>query len=420
MMIDIVRKTHGQNLRAMSQAAAILGGDTGLTLDNLMEFPEGRQLYTCIQCGMCAGTCPYGDALQFPPRRLIALLRAGFIDEAFQSETMLNCVCCYACMTKCPRDIKLTEVLLPLVKEQAFLKLDEVPSELQDALMNSLRYGNPMGHSPRKRAEWVKTSEVPVRIFKNDPRPADVLWWVECFPSYHPRGQDNSRATAKILTALGIDFAILGNEEKCAGEWYRLLGESGLFEFLREYNTTIFSKYDFNRIITGGAHAYEAFKYLYRAHGLEQPVEHTTPYLARRLNELKPLLTKKLDYSITYHDSCTLGRHSGFYDEPRMLLEAIPGVKLVEMEHNRMNAICCGGGAGGMFLDTYYMANDLERLSERRIKEAIATGADVLAVSCPYEISRFEDALKVIGHDDKMVVRDVVELVAEAMEDPST
>jgi Fe-S oxidoreductase len=119
---------------------------------------------------------------------------------------------------------------------------------------------------------------------------------------------------------------------------------------------------------------------------------------------------------VTYHDSCCLGRHNGFYEEPRALLKAIPGVRLVEMVHNRVNSICCGGGGGGMWLDTYYKAKGYERLSERRVKEAIATGADVLAVSCPYEISRFEDALKVLGYDQKMVVRDVVELLAEAME----
>ena len=145
-------------------------------------------------------------------------------------------------------------------------------------------------------------------------------------------------------------------------------------------------------------------------------MEHTTPYFARHLDQLKPLLTRKLDYTVTYHDSCCLGRHNGYYDEPRALLQAIPGVKLVEMPHNRINSICCGGGGGGMWLDTYYKAKGYERLSDRRVKEANTTGADVLAISCPYEVSRFEDSLKVLGHEDKMRVRDVVELVAEAME----
>jgi len=134
------------------------------------------------------------------------------------------------------------------------------------------------------------------------------------------------------------------------------------------------------------------------------------------LETLKPLLTRKLGYTVTYHDSCCLGRHNGFYEEPRMLLRAIPGVKLLEMPHNRISATCCGGGGGGMWLDTYYKSKGYERLSERRVKEAVSTGADVIATSCPYEISRFEDALKVLGYDKKMVVKDVTELLSEAME----
>jgi Fe-S oxidoreductase len=144
-----------------------------------------------------------------------------------------------------------------------------------------------------------------------------------------------------------------------------------------------------------------------------------TPFFARHLDALKPKLQKKLNYVVTYHDSCCLGRHNGFFDEPRSLLRAIPGVKLVEMAHNRLNSLCCGGGGGGMWLDTYYKSKGMERLSDRRIKEAVATGADVLAVSCPYEISRFEDALKLIGYENKMMVRDVVELLAESLGDLS-
>jgi len=387
-----------------------------MTLETLREFPQGRNLFTCIQCGMCAGTCPYGDVMDYPPRRIIAMLRAGLIEKVFTSDSLLNCVACYACMAKCPRGIELTEVLLPLVKEQVFLRLPEVPAELHKALEDTLRYGNPTGESPRKRAAWVKTAGVPVRILGEDPTPVDVLWFVECQNSYHPRGQNISRATAKVFHALGIDFAILGNKEKCAGECARLVGETGLFDTLMDYNMAVFRKYRFNRIVTSGAHAYDAFKYMYPSVGFNYPLDHTMPFLARHSESLKPLVKRKLDYTVTYHDSCCLGRHNEFYEEPRMLLQAIPGIKLVEMPHNRVNAICCGGGGGGMWLDTYYKAKGYERLSERRVKEAVATGADVLAISCPYEVSRFEDAVKVLGHDKRMIVRDVVELLAEALE----
>ena len=386
-----------------------------ITLDNLWESPEGKLIMSCIQCGMCAGTCPYGEYMEYPPRRIINMLRRGFIQEVLVSDSLLRCVACYACMAKCPRGIALTEVLLPLVKEQAFASQAELPRELQTALQNTLRYGNPLALSPAKRAEWTKTAGHPVRILGQDPRPVDVLWFVECYTSYLPRGQDNSRAVARLFHALDVDFAILGNEERCAGECARLVGEPGLFDTLRERNTAVFGKYKFNRIVTGAAHAFDAFKYIYPAYGFHYEVEHTTPFFARHLEALKPKLQKKLDYVVTYHDACCLGRHNGFYNEPRALLRAIPGVRLVEMVHRQVNSICCGGGGGGMWLDTFYKEKGMERLSDRRIKEALATGANVLAVSCPYEVSRFEDALKTIGGDKQMIVRDVVELLAESL-----
>lgn len=388
-----------------------------ITLDNILESPEGRRILTCIQCGTCAGTCPYGEFMEYPPRRMIAMLRAGLAERVVSSESLLNCVACYACMAKCPRDIRLTDVLLPLMKEQALTHMTELPAELQKALQNTLRYGNPIGESSRKRAAWVKTAGVPVPVMGEIRRPVDVLWFVECYSSFYPRGQVTARATAKILNLLGSDFAILGNEEKCAGECGRLTWEPGLYETLTDYNMAVFEKYQFSRLITSCPHAYNAIQRRYVPLGFRWPLDPVMAYLAYRLDELKPLLKRKLPYKVTYHDSCCLGRFNELYDEPRALLNAIPGIKLTEMIHNRMNSLCCGGGGGGMWLDTYYKSKGQERLSERRVKEAVATGADVLAISCPYEISRFEDALKVLGHDKKMVVRDVVELLAEAMEE---
>lgn len=388
-----------------------------LTLENLQEFPEGRKVLSCIQCGICASTCPHGEYMEYPPRQIINMLRAGFIEEVFASDSLLNCVACYACMAKCPRGIKLTEVLLPLVKEQTFVHLDQVPAELQKALQDSLRYGNPLGESARKRTAWTQGLDVPVPILGKEDRAFEFLWFVECYPAYHPRGQDHARATARIFNALGIDFAILGNEEKCAGECPRLLGESGLFDTLMDYNMAIFHKYQdrFKWIVTSGAHAYDAFKYQYPLLGFNYPLEHTTPFLFGYLEKLKPLLIRKLDRRVTYHDACALGRHNGFYEEPRELLRAIPGVSVVEMTHNRLNSLCCGGGGGGMWLDTYYKEKGMERLSDRRVKEAVAAGADVLVVSCPLEVSRFEDSVKLLGYENKLMVREIDELIAEAM-----
>lgn len=387
------------------------------TLETLLEQPEGRRILSCIQCGICAGTCPYGEHMDYPPRRMISMLRRGLMEEVFKSDSMLRCVACYSCMTKCPRGIRLSDVLLPLVKEQTLMRTPEMPAELQRSLQNTLRYGNPMGESSRKRAQWVSTTGTPVPIMAEIRRPVDVLWFVECYTSYYSRGQDNSRATARLFNALGIDFAILGNEEKCAGDCGQLTWESGLFETLTDYNMEIFRKYRFNRIVTADTHAYNAFQIRYPMYGFNYKLEHTTPFLARYVEQLKPKLKKPLNLTVTYHDSCCLGRRAGFYEEGRTLLQAIPGLKMVEMVHNRMNSICCGGGGGGMWLDTYFKQKGMERLSERRVKEALATGADVLAISCPYEVYRFEDALKTVPHDKPMVVRDVVELLADSLGD---
>jgi Fe-S oxidoreductase len=386
------------------------------SLESLLQTPEGKRILTCIQCGTCAGTCPYGEHMDYPPRRIINLLRWGEIEEVFRSDSMLRCVSCYACMAKCPRGIRLSDVLLPLVKEQTLASLPDLPSELQKSLQNTLRYGNPMGESSRKRVQWTATAGTPIPLMaERGAQGVDVLWFVECYTSYYPRGQDGSRATARLFNALGIDFAILGNEEKCAGDCGQLTWESGLFETLTDYNMEIFKKYRFARLVTGDAHAYNAFRIRYPLYGFNYEVEHTTPFFARHLESLKPKLKKRLDYTVTYHDSCCLGRRAGCYEEARALLQAIPGVKLVEMVHNRVNSICCGGGGGGMWLDTFFKSKGMERLSERRVKEAIASGANVLAVSCPYEIFRFEDALKTLGHDKQMVVRDVTELLAESL-----
>jgi dimethylglycine catabolism B len=389
----------------------------GVTLDKLYESTEGRRILSCIQCGTCAGTCPHGEYMDYSPRSIIAMLKAGAIEDVFQSDSMLKCVNCYACMAKCPRKIRLTEILLPLVKEQTIVRLAQMPTELQKTIENSYRYGNAAGESARKRSAWTKTLPNPIRILPENPEPVDVLWFVEGDLSYYPRGQEIARATVKVFQAIDADFAILGNEEHTAGDCGRLSWEPGLSEALIDYNLAIFKKYKFNRIVTNDPHALDAFNFRYTMFDFPYEVESTVAFVHRHLDLLRPKLTKKLDYLVTYHDSCCLGRHNGLYDEPRELLLAIPGIKLAEMVHNRVNAICCGGGGGGMWLDTYYKAQGMERLSDRRVKEAIATKADILAIACPYEVSRFEDAVKVQGAEGRMVVKDIVELLAEAMED---
>jgi Fe-S oxidoreductase len=384
-------------------------------LTSLYNIPDGEQIRTCLQCGTCSGVCPFGQSMDFPPSKMIAALRAESLRHVLQSDSIWMCVSCYACTQVCPAKIPLTPGLMTRAKEELLLAGD-IPNELQDALENSLRYGNPLGESPRKRADWAYGLEPPVTLMRLAKRPVEVLWFVGDYPSYHPRVQRASRAMARVLNALNIDFGILGSEEHSDGDSQRLAGERGLFEVLAEKNGRIFEKYKFKEIITADPHAYNALKNEYPALGITYPVRHYTQFLAERLDELKPRLSRPVTARVTYHDPCYLGRVNSIYHEPRALLTAIPGLELVEMSHYRETSLCCGGGGGGMWLDSFQWEKAHVRLAEWRVREAIAAGADILAVACPYEAPRFEDATKMVRRANRLVIREIVELLADAME----
>ena len=380
----------------------------------LAATPRGEQLRVCLECGNCSGICPFGHLMIYPPSRLIAMLRADRFNKVLETDTVWMCVSCYACTAVCPSKIPLTPGLMTSVKEELLLS-GNVPSELQTALANSQRYGNPQGESPRKRADWAKDVKPQVTVMAQARRPVDVLWFVGDYASYHPRVQSATKALARVLNALGVDFGILGPDESSDGDSQRLAGERGLFEILAEKNGKAFSKYQFNKIITTDPHAYNAIKNEYPQLGISYSVQHYTEYLIERLDQLKPLLKREVKTKVTYHDPCYLGRANGIFDQPRALLEAIPGVELVEMAHNHTNSLCCGGGGGGMWLDGFQWEKAHVRMSEWRVREAMTSGANILAVACPYETPRFEDAVKSMNVGGQLIVKDIAELLAEAI-----
>jgi len=383
--------------------------------DQVLEAtPEGERLRLCLQCGDCSGICPFGYLMVHPPSRMIAHLRADRFDKVLDNDTVWMCVSCYACTAVCPAQIPLTPGLMARTKEELILA-GNVPAELQSALENSQRYGNPLGESPRKRADWVTGIVPEVKVLGKVRKEVDVLWFVGDYSSYHPRVQQVTKALARVLNALGVDFGILGPEESSDGDSQRLAGERGLFEMLAEKNGLAFGKYEFNEIITTDPHAYNAIKNEYPGLDISYPVRHYTEYLADRIDQLKPLLKKEVKAKVAYHDPCYLGRANGIYEQPRLILQAIHGVELVEMAHNFKNSLCCGGGGGGMWLDGFQWEKAHVRLSEWRVNEALAAGAEILAVACPYETPRFEDAAKTVPGAAQILVKDIAELLDQAM-----
>ena len=382
-------------------------------LEKVAALDGGESLGWCYGCAKCTGVCPIDIVGDYSPRKIHRRTQTGV--DLFTSEDLWLCTTCMNCLRVCPKEVDMIQIM-PAVRERAVLD-GSVPDELQKAFEDTAKFGNPLGQPQRKRAAWAKNAEVPVPIMAslNGDGPADVLWYVGSYPSYHPRGIDASLAAARIFNALGVNFAILGKEEKDDGDTQRLAGETGLFEMLAEHNIEVFNKYEWGTLVVTGPHEYNAFNNEYSKLGFKRPVLHYTQFLAERLHDLKPLLKESVEARVTFHDPCYLGRHNGEYDAPRELLRAIPGLELVEMGRCRENGYCCGGGGGGMWLDSFTQDHTRMRLSERRVREAVEYEADILAVCCPFEVSRFEDAAKSTGND-QLKVLDILELLDHSMQ----
>jgi Fe-S oxidoreductase len=279
-----------------------------------------------------------------------------------------------------------------------------VPPTLGEALEGVYKYGNPWGLGRSKRSEWAEGLKVK---FVSEDEKVELLYFVGCAASYDSRAQEVARALVKNLNALGIDFSILGNKETCCGNEVYSLGEKGLFEELVEKNLGLFDRYGVNKIITTSPHCFNAFKNRY---GKELPAQHYTQFFADLVDKGKLKFSGKVEKVVTYQDPCFLGKHNDIYDEPRKIIESIPGVKFVDLNRSRGRSVCCEGGGGRMWHDI-----PGERLAEIRVKEALDIGAEIVAVACPFCLLTFDDAIKMTGNEDVIQVKDIMELVAEAL-----
>ena len=379
-------------------------------MDKVTETPGAESMGWCYQCAQCVGVCPVDNVGSYGPRKLFRKLQTGM--NLFENDDLWLCTTCMNCLRVCPKEVNMMKIM-PAIREQVVLN-GSLPGEIQDMLQNVSEYGNPMGESPRKRPRWTKGLENPPRdLSKEDgSKPVEVLWYVSDYFSYHQRGQDAAKALTRVFNRLGLDFGILGSQEKCDGDSQRLVGETGLFEELAQHNDEQFQKYEHDTLVVTDPHAYNAFKNHYpKITGNEYKLAHYTQYLRGRLGELEPLLTESYPKKLTFHDPCYLGRHNGEYLAPRELIEAVPGAEFIEMYRCREQSYCCGGGGGGMWLDGVTADHTRERLSENRVKEASELGAEVLVVCCPYEVSRFEDAVKSTDNEGKLEVLDIAEIL---------
>jgi len=397
-------------------------GSTSTGVSSLEHFRWRSMLdfYTCTECGRCQEVCPaYASGLPLSPKMLMIDLRNGLvgardknlkqpISEVVTDQVIWSCTTCYACDQECPLFI---ERVPAIVDMRRYLVLEgRVDNMLQDALSNLGRYGNSFGQSERMRAKWTQGMQPPVKDARREA--VEYLWFVGDYASYNTALTDVTRKTAEIFSKAGMDFGILYDAERNAGNDVRRIGEEGLFEMLVEKNTKVFSKIKYQTIVTTDPHTYNTLKNEYPWNGNRPNILHTAELLDQLISSGKLKFSKKLDYKVTYHDPCYLGRYNGIYDAPRRVIQAT-GCELVEMPRHGDRAFCCGAGGGRIWMDEKDVK---ERPSESRVKEAAGLeGVQSLVVACPKDVAMFRDAVKTTGNEEHLNVKELIELVYEAM-----
>jgi Fe-S oxidoreductase len=383
--------------------------------------------YTCADCGRCSDKCPANASGRPLSPRFISIKARDYAFEHFpvfgkannshsligsiySEDEIWSCTTCGQCEEECPLLIEYIDKIVDL--RRGMMDDGKVPQTLQKPLKALESRGNPYGKLEKKRADWAKQKEFAadceVKILDDDA--ADTLFFVDSVTSYDDRIQSIARATARILQAAGADFGILGTAEKDSGHEVRRFGEELLFMSLRDQNTEAIRLSCAKRIVTADPHALNALKHDYKD---VPPVEHISQFLAREIKRAKLQLNPLDDPSKTYafHDPCYLGRHNQVYDDPRRVLDAIPGMRRVEMGRCRDRSFCCGGG--GLML--FYEPKEEERMGVLRVKMAAEAGANIIVTACPFCMVNIEDAIKVTGMEGKMKAIDLAELVDQQL-----
>ena len=387
--------------------------------------------YSCADCGRCSDNCPANMVGRPLSPRFISIKAR---DYAFQHYPVLgranngtalvgskesagiysqdeiwSCTTCGACEEECPLLVEYIDKIVDL--RRGMVDDGNVPQSLQKPLKALESRGNPYGKMEKKKADWANAMEFqqtcPVKTLDHS-NGADTLYFVDSITSYDDRMQSIGRATAKILSHVGENFGILGAAERDSGHEVRRFGEETLFGALRDHNVDAIKASGVRRIVTADPHAYNALKHDYEDQDVP-PVEHISQVIAREVKagKIKFIPVENKDSVYTYHDPCYLGRHNHVYDDPRDVLDAIPGLKRVEMSRSRDRSFCCGGG--GLML--FYEPKEDQRMGVKRVQMAAEAGANVIVTACPFCMTNIEDAIKVAGMEGKMTAIDLAELV---------
>src|ERR671914_278287 len=404
------------------------GGTIGAATVQDLSQKQILDTFTCTECGRCQDVCPaWNTGKPLSPKLLIMNLRDHVFEQGeaildaraeggepeavplnpdvVEDEVVWDCVTCGACMQECPVNIEHVDHIVDM-RRNLVMGESRFPQEAGALLRNMESAKNPWGVQQSERADWA--DGLGVRTLE-DGRAPEYLYWVGCAASFDDRAKRIAQATARLLQRAGVPFAILGPRELCTGDPARRMGHEYLFQQMAEENVGTLNEVGAQKIIVNCPHCFNTIRNEYPDYGGTCEVIHHTQLLARLLDEGRLRPTAEVQALITYHDPCYLGRHNGVYDEPRRVLDRMPGVRQVEMHRHRERGFCCGAGGARMWMEERIG----KRINNERTDEAASTGADVIGVACPYCMVMLDDGAKAKGGD--LEVKDVAQVVAESV-----
>jgi Fe-S oxidoreductase len=387
-----------------------------------LSWKDALDYYSCTECGRCQDLCPaHNTQKPLTPKMLILDLKdnmyrnkgkllAGkpeevshIVDENVTEDVIWACTSCRACEIACPVFIEQVDKIYEIRRNLVMME-SRFPAEVQTVFKNMETNATPWAFSAADRAAWAEGLSVQTMSESSD---VEVLLWVGCAGSYDDRNKKVLRAFASLLKKAKIKFAILGTEEQCTGDPARRIGNEYLYQTLAKANVETLNRYAVKRIVTACPHCFNTIKNEYKDFGGTYEVFHHSQFIAKLLAEgrLKP--TKALDETVTFHDSCYLGRWNNVYEQPRAVVEALPSARLVEMRANHDQSMCCGAGGGRMWMEEKIG----KRVNIARTEMALETKASVIAASCPFCMTMLSDGLKSKEMQDKVRVMDIAELM---------
>ncbi|MFH0787789.1 MAG: (Fe-S)-binding protein, partial [Pseudomonadota bacterium] len=396
---------------------APLNDQAGLKIEEAVFYDA------CMRCGRCVQVCPStGAGEPFAPRDFVQNARnALWLEQSpvgdirflskgqpIENITAWYCTTCAACLEVCP---VYGAAFRSVSKKRAQLVEEGkgVPDLMNQTLERLFNYENPWVASKRERAALAKSLDIPV--LKKGGQAVPLCYFLGCTTSYDVRAQEIAGAFSGILKQAGVPFGILAEKEPCCGDIPRVVGEGGLFQEKMENCLDLFEQYGIEEVVTSSPHCFHTFRNEYSGRGFG--VRHYSLVLWELIADKRLRLQKSLNCTLTYHDPCYLGRHNRIFQEPREIIRAVPGTTLIEMPHHGADSLCCGGGGGRMWQGQELRGES--RMSEIRVREAQATGAEILITACPLCLIMLEDAVKTLGLEGRLRVWDLNELVWQSL-----